>query len=264
MSILQAKAATVAVLLCVFAAPVAAQTLMAPTEPAPAAAKAAVPKPVAVKQAVKLNYLPADFLAHPDALVPKPPKADSPEGERDLTAMKALQAAAAPERIARAVADDKTETVWAFADVLPGFTEAKLPLTAKLFEAARLDQEEEADHFKTFFARQRPFDIDRTVKVCVPTTYGAKPRSYPSGHATLGYSLGIVLANLIPEKAEAILTRAKAYGESRVICGVHFPADLSASQGLGTAIALEFMRSPAFKKDFAAAKAELTAAGLTN
>jgi acid phosphatase (class A) len=258
MSILQGKTAAVAVFLCAFAAPVAAQTLMPPREPVSAAAK-----PAAVKQAVKLNYLPADFLAHPDTLVPKPPVPDSAEGQRDLAAMKALQAAATPERIARAVADDKTETVWAFADVLPGFTEAKLPATAKLFEAARIDQEEEADRFKTFFARQRPFDIDRTVKVCVPTAFGAKPRSYPSGHATLGYSLGIVLANLIPEKAEAILTRAKAYGESRVICGVHFPSDLTASQGLGTAIALEFMDSPAFKKDFAAAKAELITAGLT-
>jgi acid phosphatase (class A) len=30
-------------------------------------------------------------------------------------------------------------------------------------------------------------------------------RSYPSGHATLGYSVGVVLAAMIPEKSQVIL-----------------------------------------------------------
>ena len=235
-----------------------AQTLMPPTDAAPAAKAAA-----SAKAAPKLIYLPADFLAHPGTLVPPPPTPDSAEGKRDLAAVKLLQASADPARIALAAADDKNETVWFYGDVLPGFTKATLPMTAKLFDAAENDEEIEADRFKTFFARVRPFDLDKTLQVCVPTAYHAKARSYPSGHATLGYSLGLVLAHLIPEKADAILTRARVYGENRVICGVHFPSDIAASQALGTAVALEFMRAPAFKTAFAAAKAELVAAGLT-
>jgi acid phosphatase (class A) len=238
-----------------------AQVLIQPTNAAPVATNAA-PTPAKPKPA--LVYLSPDFLANPGLILPVPPKPDSVEGKLELAAVKAVQAAASPERIALATRDDKVESVWLYSDVLPaGFTPEKLPLTAKLFEAASNDQGIEANVFKPFFARIRPFDVDHSIKTCVPSTYGKVPRSYPSGHTTLGYSLGIVLAHLMPEKAEIILSRAKVYGESRVVCGVHFPSDAVASQALGTAIALELLRNPAFKKDFDAAKAELVTAGLT-
>lgn len=248
-----------AVILCayVMSGSASAQTLMQPTA-APAAKPAAPPRPAA-----KLIYLSPDFLAHPGAVLSMPPNPGSPEGQRDLAAAKVVQAAAGPDRIALAVADDKNETVWFYGDVLPGFEASKLPLTAKLFADARNDENFEANRFKDFFARQRPFDVDHTVKTCVPSVYDAAPRSYPSGHATLGYSLGVILAHLIPEKAEAILARAKVYGESRVVCGVHFPSDITASETLGTAAALEMMHNATFKKAFDAAKAELVTAGLT-
>ena len=235
-----------------------AQTLVQPTDPVPGA-KAAPPKPP-----LKLVYLSAEFVSQPGLILPAPANPDSPEGRLELAAVKAAQANAMPDRIARATADDENETVWVFADVLPGFEAAKLPLTASLFKAAQNDEDFEANAFKNYFARVRPFDIDHTIKTCVPSTYGKAPRSYPSGHATLGYSLGVILAHLIPEKADAILARAKIYAESRVVCGVHFPSDTVASQVLGTAVALELMRTPAFKKDFDLAKAELAVAGLTH
>jgi acid phosphatase (class A) len=216
-----------------------------------------------VRPAPRLIYLSPAFLANPGLIVPPPPVAGSAEAMRDLAAVMTIQAAANAERIALAASDDKIETVWRFSDVLQGFDAAKLPLTDKLFTAARNDQNFEGNVFKPYFARPRPFDVDPNINTCVPSFYGKPPRSYPSGHATLGYSLGIILANLIPEKAGVILERARVYGESRVVCGVHFPSDIVASQALGTAVALELMRNPAFKADFDAAKAELVAAGLT-
>jgi acid phosphatase (class A) len=243
--------------LSVIASGAMAQTLTTPSQPASNAA------PRAAKPAPQLIYLSPEFLSQPGLILPVPPTPESAEGKADLAAAKAMQAAASPERIAQAAYDDGHETVWVFGDVLPGFDEAKLPMTAKLFAAARNDQNIEGNVFKAYFARVRPFDVDHSIKTCVPSVYGKVPRSYPSGHATLGYSLGIVLANLIPEKADVILARAHDYANSRVICGVHYPSDLTASQVLATAIALEWMRTPAFRKDYDAAKAELIAAGLT-
>ena len=240
-------------------APSAAQTLMLPTEAAPKPAGA--PKAPA---APKFNFLPADFLSHPGFLLAAPPKPDSQPTRDEIAALKAMQAEASPERIAMAAADDKNETIWFFADVLPGFEAAKLPMTDKLFKAARHDEDQEANVFKVYFSRLRPFDVDHTVKTCVPSTYGAAPRSYPSGHATLAYSLGPILASLIPEKADVIMARARTYAENRVICGVHFPSDLAASEALGSAVATELMHSAAFKTAYDAAKAELVKAGFTH
>ena len=241
--------------------PAMAQTLMMPTEAAPKGAPKAPAK--APEDGPKLNFLPADFLAHPNFVLSAPPKPDSAETQRELATLKAIQAAASPQRIAQAAADDKNETVWAFADVIPGFEAVKLPVTDKFFTAARHDEDAEANVFKLYFARMRPYDVDHTIKVCVPSKYNAPLRSYPSGHATLAYSLGPVLAALIPEKADAIMARAAAYAENRVICGVHYPSDLVASETIGAAIATEWMHNAAFKTAFDAAKAELIAAGLT-
>ena len=242
------------------ASSVSAQTLTQPTD--------MVAKPVdpnaKPKPKPELVYLSKDFLANPGLIVPAPYAPDSVEGKADLEAAKAIQAKATPERIAQAAWDDTHEDVWLYTDTIgAGFVESKLPATAKLFKGARNDQNIEGNVFKEFFHRSRPYEVDHAIKTCVTSYYGKAPRSYPSGHTTLGYSLGVLLAHLIPEKADAILKRARDYGTSRVICGVHFPSDLPASQVLGTSIALELMKNPAFIDDFKAAKAELVAAGLT-
>jgi acid phosphatase (class A) len=233
------------------------------TKPTPLVAPATGTPAPAPRPTPKFIYLSPTFLANPGLIVPPPPSAGSPEAMRDLAAVMSMQAAATPERIALAASDDKIETVWRYSDVLPGFEASKLPLTDKLFTAARNDQNIVGNVFKPFFARPRPYEIDPNIGTCVPSNTGKPPRSYPSGHALMGYSLGIILAQLIPEKASVILERARIYGESRVICGVHFPSDIVASQAVGTAVALQLMGNPSFKAEFDAAKAELVAAGLT-
>jgi acid phosphatase (class A) len=86
--------------------------------------------------------------------------------------------------------------------------------------------------------------------------------SYPSGHATLAYSDGLILEGLMPEKAQAIVSRAKEYAYSRLVCGAHYASDLEASHVLGTELVMLMMKEPKFAADFDAAKAELRAAGL--
>jgi acid phosphatase (class A) len=71
------------------------------------------------------------------------------------------------------------------------------------------------------------------------------------------------LANLIPEKAQVILARSADFALSRVICGVHYPSDIIASQALGTEIGTLLLRNAALKPQLDAARAELRTAGLT-
>ena len=46
------------------------------------------------------------------------------------------------------------------------------------------------------------------------------------------------------------------YGESRLVCGVHFPSDVEAGRLIATAVYERARATPAFKADFACAKAE--------
>jgi acid phosphatase (class A) len=110
----------------------------------------------------------------------------------------------------------------------------------------------------------------------MPTSYGEwtcdvadrKPesrplRSYPSGHATLGYSVGVVLAALIPEKSQAILLRAADYAYSREVCGDHYHTDVEASRAFGTTLGALLLNNAALRPQIVAAKAELRAAHIT-
>ena len=84
--------------------------------------------------------------------------------------------------------------------------------------------------------------------------------SYPSGHSTRGTLFALLLAELFPDRREAILAKGRDSGWLRVQGGVHYPTDIYAGRVLGQALARKFLSSPAFQRDFAAAQAELQAA----
>jgi len=200
----------------------------------------------------------------PEWLMPAPPADDSVQGLAELAEVKTINSEASPEVRAAADKDGATENVTVFADTVPGFDVAKLPATKKLFDEVGNEEEQRTKLFKTYFARKRPYQRDTSIVICASEGKGTtKPNSYPSGHTTLGFSMGVVLANLIPEKNQAILARAKLYAEHRMVCGVHYRSDIVGGQALGTALALKLMEVPSFRADYDAAKAELVQAGLT-
>jgi acid phosphatase (class A) len=75
--------------------------------------------------------------------------------------------------------------------------------------------------------------------------------------------VGVVLAALIPEKSQAILTRAADYAYSREVCGDHYHSDVEASRALGTAVGVLLLNSASLKPQLDAARAELRAVHLT-
>jgi hypothetical protein len=86
-------------------------------------------------------------------------------------------------------------------------------------------------------------------------------QSYPSGHASIGWAWALVLADLAPDRAEAILARGRAFGESRAVCGVHFPSDIAAGQDIGGHVVTRLYAEPAFRADLERARGAVGLAG---
>lgn len=186
-------------------------------------------------------------------LLPPPPAAGSAEAAADLDTVLALQRGRTPESIERARKDRK-QTIFRFADLLgPSFAGKNLPATKALFDKLAEDEEAILATVKDIWRRPRPFRISAEVETCVKRPDSG---SYPSSHAALGELYGLVLADMLPEKREAIMARAALYAQSRALCGVHFPSDIEAGRQAGRAIAAVLRTKPAFIDAFTRARVE--------
>ena len=196
----------------------------------------------------------------PARILPPPPPEGSERAIEDLRLVQAAIAAASPERMATARWDDAHESPQMLEPVLgQAFDLKALPATAELLSLVQMDADVEASIAKKMFQRRRPWAVDGAVKTCDPND---KPlSSYPSGHGALGYALALTMAEVLPERAQALLARAADYGYSREVCGSHFPDDVQASEALATAVVGRLMTKPAFQQKIAAARTELEAHG---
>jgi len=208
----------------------------------------------------------------PSRLLAPPPPDGSDKQVKEMAEVKHLIATRTPERFAQAKWDAEHEDLSPFFATLgPVFDLQKLPVTAKLLAGVLNDQNIAASTAKDYFHRKFPVTAEMPASGYNYWTCDAgdhKPdsrplRSYPSGHATLGYSVGIVLAALIPEKSQAILIRAADYAYSREVCGDHYHSDVEASRALGTAVGVMLLNNAPLKPQFEAARTELRAAHLT-
>jgi acid phosphatase (class A) len=199
----------------------------------------------------------------PARILPAPAADGSDSQLADLAEVQRLYRTRTPERLALAQWDDTHENSLIFQSTLgPRFDLAKLPKTAELLALVENEQSVSANIAKRHFLRNRPWAVDPSLKACDYKPNANPQTSYPSGHATLGYSVGYVLADLIPARSEAILARAHQYAYSRVICAAHYPSDIEASHVFGTVVAMKLMAIPRVAAMVEAARLELNAAGV--
>lgn len=195
----------------------------------------------------------------PRLLLPAPPPDASPAAKAELSELERIEAQRTDAEFKRAMHDDVTENATIFEEAA-GFDLAKLPATSKVLGEVRSEEKEAASAAKNFFLRNRPWIVDPALKTCARAD---PPRSsYPSGHATMAYAMAVVLAALMPEKAQAILARADDYAENRLVCGMHFRSDIVGGEALGTAVGVALLHNAQFRADFDAAEQELRAAHL--
>ncbi len=214
---------------------------------------------VAQKAPAASKFLQAGDL-DPALVLPPPPAKDSPLAAAELAELHRLALERSPARLAQAKQDDEIEDVRSIAAVLgPAFSLERFPATARLFADLRNEDSVAAKAAKAYFKRPRPFEVaGKDLDVC--DDGHDHNNSYPSGHATMGYTAAAVLANLMPGNAQVILAHTEDYVESRLYCGVHYRSDLRAGQVLGNVLVVKLMEKPAFREELEAARAELTAA----
>lgn len=84
---------------------------------------------------------------------------------------------------------------------------------------------------KNAYQRPRPFILN-DEPFCTPEQEEIlrNDGSYPSGHTAIGWGWALILAELVPERAEALLARGRAFGESRLVCNVHWYSDVVAGR----------------------------------
>ena len=209
-------------------------------------------------------HLPAAYLpaGTPDviALLAPPPAAGSAEARADLEETYAVYTAATPAEHAQGTDENKL-TIFHFAPAIgPWFVRGRFPKTEALFKEVEAEAKAATDGAKDYWKRPRPYHLDparfaQSIEHESPTHY-----SYPSGHATRGTVFALLLAELFPDRRDALLAKGRETGWLRVEGGVHYPADIYAGRVLGQELARDFLHSPAFQHDLAAAKAELAAA----
>lgn len=188
-------------------------------------------------------------------LLPPPPAAGSAAARQDLDAVLAVQKSRTAQEMAAAKADVE-HSMFRFADAI-GLTAqpSTLPKTAAFFERVAKFDKAQVKQAKAYFHRPRPSVVSSEVH---PLSKD-KPDdwSYPSGHATFGYTTAVLLANMLPEKRAEIFARADLYAQHRVVMGAHFPSDLEAGKLAGTVIAAQILRDAQWQADYNAARGEL-------
>jgi len=218
------------------------------------AADAMMTQPAKSAQMSGLHYLAP---GKPDAatLLAPPPLIDSAEQSADMDEVHTVYHAAGSNDMAAAYAEKKF-SVFNFTPAVGTFFQSNsLPRTAAFFEKVQLDAETVTDLGKDYFKRPRPYTTDPSLA----NGKLEKSFSYPSGHSTESMVLALVLADLLPDKHDAIMAHARLMGWHRVQIARHYPTDIYAGRVLAQAIVKSFKKSEKFEKEFAEAKAEIEA-----
>ena len=80
--------------------------------------------------------------------------------------------------------------------------------------------------------------------------------SYPSGHTVLGWTMALLLSDINPAVADALLARGYEYGQSRVIAGYHWQSDVDAGRLGGSVLYAKLQGNERFRDQLAMAQQE--------
>jgi acid phosphatase (class A) len=191
------------------------------------------------------------------ALLAPPPLPASAEQAADLAEVRAVHESCPSNDFAVALSEDRGVSIFYFTPAIGDFfTPGKLPVTEVFLHRVHEDAQEVVNNAKNYWKRPRPYTVEPGL---APRKWG-KSFSYPSGHSTESMTLALVLADLFPDKRDAIVAEARAIGWHRVEIARHYPTDIYAGRVLAQAIVREMKKNRGFQEDFAEAKAEIAAA----
>lgn len=210
------------------------------------------------------GYLAAGVAVDAMAVMPPPPAVGSPQNLAEVATFNATRALQGTPRWTQALRDADLSGKEAFhsfscaagVKIGPDTT----PTLSRLMLRMTDDAHPVTGAAKDLYDRRRPA-AGNTAPICVPRESWIETNgSYPSTHALIGYGWSLILAELLPEKTTALITRGRDFGDSRVICGLHWQSDVEAGRMLGGALVARLHAEPEFQSDLAAARAEIEAA----
>lgn len=211
------------------------------------------------------GYLSRETLPNSKSLLPSPPAKDSAAFAADEAAYRSTRFLKDTPRWALAIQDAELK----FPEVTATFSCAvNAPLTPEatprlymLLRRSATDAGLAMNAAKDNYRRPRPF-MEFNETSCTPADEPSLRRngSYPSGHTGIGWAWALILAEVAPGRIDPILSRGYTYGQSRVVCGVHWQSDVEAGRVVAAGVVARLHADPVFEADFAAAKKEIAAA----
>jgi len=224
-------------------------------------------KPAAVPEihpGILAGYLQPEVLPNSLALIPPPPAEGSSALALDEEVSRKNLALRGTPRWDLAAKDAELmfpQAADTFSCVLDApITEQDTPHLYMLLRRTLADAGLSTYTAKNQYQRTRPF-MKNKDPICTPDEEELlkKDGSYPSGHTAIGWAWALILTEIAPDRADAILARGRAFGESRNICNVHWHSDVLEGRFMGSAAVARLHADPAFRAEIEAAKAELAA-----
>ena len=198
-------------------------------------------------------------------IVPSPPASGSAAEARDVAASRAALALRGTPRWTVATADADVFgpritgalSCAAQLDIGPTTT----PRLDALLHRSMTDLALSGAAIKRAYNRPRPFTANGEA-TCTPDWEPLlrKDGSYPSGHSAIGYGWALILAQLLPDRAAALVARGRAFGDSRRICNVHWLSDVEEGRVTAALTVARLNADAAFRADLDATRAELRTA----
>jgi len=195
------------------------------------------------------------------AILPPSPAKGSPREKADQAVFRATRALKDTPRWALAQNDANQAAIVQDLACAIGveLTPQNAPKTFALILKMAPDVSRATNRPKDIYKRPRPYLL-YGGDICVPKTESlAASPDYPSGHNGWGWAIGLIMAELAPDRATPILMRARAFGESRMVCGVHSLSAVQAGRLNGSIVVAALHGDPAFRADLDGARAEVAA-----
>nr|WP_244176771.1 phosphatase PAP2 family protein [Acetobacter pomorum] len=197
------------------------------------------------------------------AFLPPPPQAEEPAQQADLRAFEKTRGLKDKARWKLAQNDANLNPSHIIKDFscAAGFTldPAKLPAMVNLLTSLAQPVEQDVSNEKDFWKRRRPF-VGTDKDICTEHSDGLdNSYAYPSGHTTWGWLTASILSSVLPDRATQIMQRGRIFGESRIVCGVHWKSDVQAGYMNGSAMFAALQEQPKFTQQMTKIRQEIQA-----
>jgi acid phosphatase (class A) len=210
---------------------------------------------------VLIGYLSHDVIPNGISLIPEPSEDNSVE---DTRLNKLVLAQKGSRRWEIATEDDNLEFPKA-ANIFSCAIDAEIsqentPQLYRLLRRSATDAGLSTYAAKKHYQKNRPFMINN-APICVPEkeAHLRTSGSYPSGHTAIGWTWALMFSELAPKYSDRALSRGWSFGESRLICNVHWQSDVQAGRTMGAATFARLHANTEFTSAMAAAKLEIAA-----